>query len=364
MMMSQQFTRSVARSCRPHSRAVQSRAMAPALSRVPVPQVIDPSTIPGVLANLDCILFDCDGVLWQGDNVVPGATNALNALRAQGKRLLFITNNTSKSRATYVKKFNSMGLDVKASEIVSAAYASAAYLDSIDFKKSGKKVLVLANRGVTEEMDDMGIDWVGGEDWAPPLLTCPADVNQFTLDSDIGAVVVGWDPAFNYSRLAYAAACIRELPGCLFIGTNMDHCDRLQAPNNQPWAGAALPGKPDVVQQPGPQPPRATSRMMPGNGCLVMSVAAAAGREPVVVGKGGPWLLPFLSKRYDLQPSRTAIVGDRLDTDIALGIEGKLLTFMPLTGVTTKEQAMTAGAAGPNYVIESVAVLAGVPVAV
>eukprot|EP00199_Chlamydomonas_sp_CCMP681_P001593 CAMPEP_0119115922 /NCGR_PEP_ID=MMETSP1180-20130426/52009_1 /TAXON_ID=3052 ORGANISM="Chlamydomonas cf sp, Strain CCMP681" /NCGR_SAMPLE_ID=MMETSP1180 /ASSEMBLY_ACC=CAM_ASM_000741 /LENGTH=356 /DNA_ID=CAMNT_0007105029 /DNA_START=158 /DNA_END=1228 /DNA_ORIENTATION=+ len=329
------------------------------------PQVLGSSTVPGVLANLDCILFDCDGVLWKGGDVIPGAGAALQALRAEGKRILFISNNTEKSRAEYVSKFKSMGLEVEASEVVSASYAAAAYFDSLpDWKASGKKVLVLANKGVTEELDDMGIEWIGGEDWAPPILNGAEDLSHVTLNSDIGAVLVGWDPAFNYSRLAYAAACIRELPGCLFIGTNMDHCDRLQAPNNQPWAGAALPGKPDVVQKPGPQPPRATSRMMPGNGCLVMSVAAAAGREPVVVGKGGPWLLPFLSKRYDLQPSRTAIVGDRLDTDVALGIEGGLKTLLPLTGVTTKEQAMTAGAAGPNYVIESVAVLAGVPVAV
>jgi ribonucleotide monophosphatase NagD (HAD superfamily) len=80
----------------------------------------------------------------------------------------------------------------------------------------------------------------------------------------------------------------------------------------------------------------------------------------VVVGKGGPWLLPFLLKAFDLDPSRTAIVGDRLDTDVALGLEGGLQTFLPLTGVTTRDELQAADEQiAPHFVLPSVSVLAG-----
>ena len=75
------------------------------------------------------------------------------------------------------------------------------------------------------------------------------------LDDRIGAVVVGWDPTFSYSTLLYAAACLRELPGCLFVATNRDHADRVGGSNAQ--------------------------RMMPGTGCLVAALETASERRAV-----------------------------------------------------------------------------------
>ena len=79
-----------------------------------------------------------------------------------------------------------------------------------------------------------------------------------------------------------------------------------------------------------------------------------------VVGKGGPWLLPFLCRHFDLQPASTAIVGDRLDTDVATGIAGGLRTIMPLTGVCTLEDVMRAPPGEqPEFVVPSLVSLAG-----
>lgn len=100
--------------------------------------------------------------------------------------------------------------------------------------------------------------------------------------------------------------------------------------------------------------------MMPGTGCSIQAVEAAAGRRAVNVGKGGQWLLPYLCESHGLRPEEACIVGDRLDTDIALGRAGGLLTVLTLTGVT-EEGALAAASEGelPHYVVPNLAALAG-----
>lgn len=84
-------------------------------------------------------------------------------------------------------------------------------------------------------------------------------------------------------------------------------------------------------------------------------------RQAVNVGKGGEWLLPYLCHKYHLKPSEACIVGDRLDTDIALGRSGGLRTVLPLTGVTTEAQLAAAGEGElPHYVAPNLAALAGI----
>eukprot|EP00798_Chlamydomonas_sp_ICE-L_P006189 gene6189-2806_t len=302
-------------------KAVRGRSMVPSASGqyTSVP-LLDKDSGPAFISDVDTLLFDCDGVLWRGNTMVPGADKALLKFRSMGKRLLFVTNNASKSREKYVSKFKGMGLDVKSEEIIAASYAAAAYLDSINFKK---KVFLIGNSGVEDELKLHGIPYVGGKNFDVPFmgdmnalseLKVDSDIGAvITVDPDIGAVIVGWDPLFSYSRLVYASICLREIPGCLFVATNPDHADHIGG-----------------------------GRMMPGTGGLVAAVELASGVKPLVVGKGGPWLLPFLCSKCGLtDPSKAAIIGDRLDTDIALGREGGLRAILTLTGVSTLEEAQS-----------------------
>ena len=90
----------------------------------------------------ETFIFDCDGVIWKGDSLIEGVPETLEMLRAMGKRLIFVTNNSTKSRAGYTKKFESLGLTVNPEEIFSSSFAAAAYLESIDFKKKAYQVLL------------------------------------------------------------------------------------------------------------------------------------------------------------------------------------------------------------------------------
>jgi len=139
------------------------------------------------------------GVIWRGDSVIPGVPATLTALREAGKRLVFVTNNSTKSRAGYLKKFTDLGLRATAEEIYSSSYAAAAYLQSIDFP-ADKKVYVVGEQGILDELDLAGIRHCGG----------PADAGKgidlapgYALphDADVGAVVVGFDRHINYYKM-------------------------------------------------------------------------------------------------------------------------------------------------------------------
>ena len=109
------------------------------------------------LSKYDDFLFDCDGVLWSGSRLLPNVIETLNLLRSLGKRLIFVTNNSTKSRKAYIGKFAKFGIVVTEDEIFGSAYSAAVYLkDVIDFPKD-KKVLIVGDTGMEEELKNAGI---------------------------------------------------------------------------------------------------------------------------------------------------------------------------------------------------------------
>ena len=284
----------------------------------------------GLLEAAEAFVLDCDGVLWSGGRAVEGAAAAVAEIRRRGAKVQFLTNNSSKSRKQYVAKFASFGIRAAPEEIVGSAYLAAAYLESVGFDRR-KKVFLIGSRGVEEELTELGIDFVGGEDdaycdrfWKPSDGMAPFDV-----DPDIGCVLVGWDGRFSYKKILYASLALQQLgEECLFVATNRDAADRVGG-----W-------------------------LVPGTGPLVTAVEEASGRSAVNVGKGGQWLLDgFLLARGGLpEPGKCCVVGDRLDTDIKLGKQAGMLTALTLTGVTSRAEAEAAPEAeAPDVVLRSIA---------
>jgi len=236
----------------------------------------------------ETFIFDCDGVIWKGDSLIEGVPETLEMLRAMGKRLIFVTNNSTKSRAGYTKKFQSLGLTVNAEEIFSSSFAAAAYLESIDFKK---KAYVVGETGILEELDGVGVQHIGGEADAGKQVTL-ASGELMHHDEDVGAVIVGFDRNINYYKIQYATLCIRENPGCMFIATNTDAVTHLT--DAQEWAG---------------------------NGSMVGAIKGSTKREPIVVGKPAAFMLDYIANKFD----------------ILFGNDGGLNTLLVLSGVTTKD---------------------------
>ena len=103
------------------------------------------------LKDIDVFIFDCDGVIWKGDSLIDKVPSVLELLRKLGKKIFFVTNNSTKSRKGYKGKFEKLGLDVEPEEIFSSSFAAAAYLEQTEFKKTGKKVYIIGEVGIEEE---------------------------------------------------------------------------------------------------------------------------------------------------------------------------------------------------------------------
>lgn len=243
--------------------------------------------------------------------MIDGIPKTLDKLRALGKKTFFVTNNSTKSRKGYKKKFDSLGLNVPAEEIFSSSFAAAAYFEQTKFKDTGKKVYVVGEVGIQEELDLIGVPHFGGPEDAgkAPEMGPGCAVSH---DKDVGAVVVGFDRNINYYKIQYAQLCINENPGCQFIATNLDAVTHLT--DAQEWAG---------------------------NGSMVGAIKGCTGVEPTVVGKPGPLMIDYLCDKLNLNRDRICMVGDRLDTDILFGNDNGLKSLLVLSGVTTEEKLLS-----------------------
>jgi len=257
--------------------------------------------------------------------LIPGIPETLAKLRALGKKMYFVTNNSTKSRAGYKKKFDSLGLDIPAEEIFSSSFAAAAYLEQTKFKDSGKKVYIIGEVGICEELDLIGVPYMGGPEDSgkqPDM----GKGGRLEHDHDVGAVIVGFDRMVNYYKIQYAQLCINENEGCEFIATNLDAVTHLT--DAQEWAG---------------------------NGSMVGAIKGCTGKEPTVVGKPSPLMIDYLCDKLGLERSRICMVGDRLDTDVLFGTDNGLQSLLVLSGVTTEEKLLSQGnTITPDYYADTI----------
>lgn len=262
-----------------------------------------------LLEAYDTFLFDCDGVLWRGDHLLPLVVETLHLLQSKGKKLIFVTNNLTKSREQYLKKFIKFGLTgITKEDIFGSAYATAVYLDKVLKFDHSKKVWVLGAQGIHDELKELGIDSIGGTD---PTLNEPflEDSPHLNLDKDVGAVIAGLDQGLNYHKLAVTLQYLQK-PEVLYLATNID---------------STFPGH---------------GRIFPGAGSVIESVLHCSGRDPIVCGKPSMNLLSAIQAEHKLDLKRSIMVGDRLNTDMKFGLDGGLGTLLVLTGIEKEENVI------------------------
>ncbi|GAA5960374.1 hypothetical protein JCM21900_003532 [Sporobolomyces salmonicolor] len=279
--------------------------------------------------SYDNFLFDCDGVIWEGDHVIGKAGDTLQYLRKLGKRIFFVTNNATRSRASNKGKFDKMGIDCDVDEIFTSAYASAAYLKTVLHFPADKKVYVIGEKGIEDELDAVGIKHSGGTDPDDNVFIDLMDFSSITADPEVGCVLCGLDMHINYKKIAKGFRYLRENEGCIFMATNLD--------STFPTHGTVYPG----------------------GGATTAPLACCFGQDPLVVGKPEAPMLESIVQTHQLDKKRTVMVGDRLDTDIKFGVQGGIDTLMVLTGVNTRQDFEKAGAvAVPTYVVDGLGDLA------
>ncbi|KKY35903.1 putative 4-nitrophenylphosphatase [Diaporthe ampelina] len=272
-------------------------------------------------------------VLWSGDHLFPGIVETIELLRSKGKRTVFVTNNSTKSRAEYLKKFESKGIPGSVDDVFGSAYSAAIYISRIlALPAPRNKVFVLGEAGIETELRSEGVAFVGGTDPAFRRDITEADfaglADGSLLDPDVGVVLAGLDFHVNYLKLATAYQYIAR--GAQFLATNTD---------------STLP---------------MNHSFFPGAGSVLVPLTNMTKQQPLALGKPSQAMMDAVEGKFHLDRARTCMIGDRLDTDIRFGIEGKLGgTLAVLTGVSKKADWEADGAvAVPAYYVDKLSDLA------
>lgn len=233
-------------------------------------------------------LFDLDGVLWLGKNLIPGVKETLDTLRSQGKKLMFVSNTSSRSRQRCLDQFAHKGITVREEEVFLASEETAKHLAQL---KPHARACVLGSSGLFQELEKVEIEAL------PPH---SASVDSFDF------LVVGKDRSMTFDSMTYALRVVQA--GASLVAVNCD---------------ATVPGN-DGIE--------------PGAGALVAMISAMVGRPAdITIGKPGTLLLELALEQSGLSIEECVMVGDFLDADIVAGNSLGMKTVLVLTGNTTKE---------------------------
>lgn len=253
-------------------------------------------------------VFDLDGVVYRGEQPLPGAVDTIQNLRQLGHQVRFFTNNSTQTRTTYANKLSRMGIDVDEAHIMTSSYATALYLTEIG--AGGGSVLIVGEEGIEVEMKAIGMRIVKKPERPTSNVELPTSNEKHEL-RHVDFVVVGLDRSFCYETLMRAQQAIFH--GAKFIATNRDSTFPLEE-----------------------------GLIAPGGGTIVSALETATGVRPMVIGKPETYAMQEILKLTKSTPADSVIIGDRLDTDILAGNRLGMTTVLVLTGVTSEKDLETA----------------------
>jgi glycerol-1-phosphatase len=258
--------------------------------------------LSSLLSTYDQVLLDLDGTVWLGDALIPGANDALTALRAAEKGIAFITNDSARLPEEYVRKLWSLGLRASAREVVSVG-AAIQYL--LAQRPTPSRAFVIGSPAVFRHVADSG----------------QRIVNGTPLADEADLVVVAAHERFDFSEMRTATTAV--LGGAEMIAAGRD---------------ATYPS-PDGL--------------WPGTGAVVAALEYATGALAHSVGK--PDRLIFETALDRLGPGRALMIGDRLDADLAGAAAAGIDCAIVLSGVTTPDQANAATEPAPVRIADDLA---------
>ncbi|MFH5797040.1 HAD-IIA family hydrolase [Haladaptatus sp. CMAA 1911] len=245
-------------------------------------------------------VVDVDGTLVRGDDGLPGAGDAVRTLREAGITPLFFSNNPTRPPEHYVDRLATNGIAIDAEEVLTSALVTAEFLEA---EHAGRDVFVVGEAYLGELLESRGF--------------------RVRDDPDVADVVVASiDRAFDYEALTEAFWALED--GALFVGTDPD---------------VTIPAR---------------ERLVPGSGAILNAIAGVAGRDPDhVLGKPSADAGQAALSHLGVSPEECLVVGDRLDTDIALGERIGATTALVRSGVTTAAD-LAESTVTPDYVLDSV----------
>ncbi len=244
-------------------------------------------------------LFDLDGTVYLGERLIPGAARAVGALRADGRRVAFLSNKPIQTREEYAAKLTRLGVPASADDVINSSLVLARHLRALD---PGAPVFVIGEPPMIAEMRAHGF--------------------EIREDERVRWVVIAFDRTFTYAKLNTALQAVRG--GARLIATNPDR--------TCPVEGGEIP---DCAG-------------------MIAAVEAVTGRTvETIVGKPSPIILQVALAALGCAPAESVIVGDRLETDIVMGRRLGLGTILVLSGITRPGDPRIAAVA-PDHVLRSI----------
>jgi len=261
------------------------------------------------MKNIRALLLDLDGVVYLGPRLIPGVKTALQALGKRGIKLLYVTNNSTLTRAGFAVKLRALGLPAPDKNVMNAALAAALKIRTRHGR--GARVVVVGEHGLPQELRSAGL--------LPFETRTQSEWKKWRKNAGkISAVVTSFDRTLTYWKLCAALDALNA--GAELIAANMDPT----------WPSE--------------------NGVMPGTGSLVSMLAFASGKQPVIVGKPDPAMFRMLLNEHRLSPRETLVIGDRLDVDVVAGKRLGAPTAIVLTGLTSQKD-IAKSRIKPDYVL-------------
>ncbi len=242
-------------------------------------------------------IFDLDGTVYLGDNLLPSAGETITTLREMGKRTVFLSNNPTHTRQDYAAKLTRLGLPTPNEDVINS---STVMVDFLRHRMPTARLFVVGEAPLQAELQAAGF--------------------QLTDDpQQIDVVIASFDRTFVYRKLQIAFDAIRA--GARFFATNADrYC---------PVPGG---GEPDAA-------------------AIIAAIEACTNTKlEAVVGKPSVYMAQAILNLLNLPPQQCLMTGDRLETDVQMGLEAGMAAALTLTGATTQTD-LAASAIQPTYVI-------------
>ncbi len=247
------------------------------------------------------LILDIDGTLYRSSKRIPGAVEAVAALRAMGCRIVFVTNALEEA-AWHARNLSQFGFPAEPEDVISASMTMMRYLHQ---ERPGATVYAISQPGLVA------------------MLAREFRVSE--QPDEIDVVIASYDPAFDYHKLTIGFKALRR--GAWFVATNAD---------------ATCP---------------IDEEEMPDAAAVIGALEGCTGRKvEVITGKPSRLMLEAALERLDVRPEECLIVGDRIETDMQMGYDTGIATLLVLTGVTHRAMLDTA-ARQPDFVLESISEL-------
>lgn len=252
-------------------------------------------------SKLKLYLFDMDGTLYLGDRLFDFTKALLARIRETGGRYIFVTNNSSKSVADYVKKLEKLGISAEYEDFLTSSQATGWYLKK---HYPGKTLYVCGTASLKAELEGEG----------------------FAVTRDIDraeCIVMGFDTELSFQKLEDVSKmlCTRAIP---YVATNPDYVCPTEFGS------------------------------VPDCGSVCDMLYNVSGRRPEVVGKPQPYMAQLAMEKWGARPEETVVIGDRIYTDIKSGLNAGCQTILVLSGETTRE-ILDASPDKPQLVMDSAA---------